>query len=216
MIADWTVDVGPESPMIVLPWEGWIDLRSDADAAWPAERAARLTEAAQYPELLQLLEAGNRRHTATAKVDVFPVTREEVDPEIAEAGLEASAHGLCSYLDLVPTRADCFREFAAFEQVARNVAAALNDLPLSSPVAPPLLAVAEVVVRPAHLYDRQTFGWTLYAAGFGADEVGARNAWFAAATLILDTAVQKIAGAESASSHAQLRALQAIAAKMGE
>ena len=180
-----------------------------------AERAATLTEVAQYPELLRLLEAGNRRHTVTAKVDVFPMTREEVDPEIAEAGLELSACGLCSYLDLVPTRADCFREFAAFEQVARNVAAALNDLPLSSPAALPLLAVAEVVVRPAQLYDRQTFGWTLYAAGFGAGEVSARSAWSAAAALVLETAMQKIACTENASSHAQSRCTSHSRSKNG-
>ena len=208
MIADWTVDVGPESAVMVLPWEGWVDLRrdvlADRQAPWPAERAAELPEAARYPELLRLLEAGNGRHTWTAKVDVFAVTREEVDPEIAELGAAATACGLCSYLDLLS--ADGLEGFAAFEQAAREAAAALRRMAL------PLAATVEIVVRPAQLYDRQTFGWTVYAAGFGADEAGARAAWSRAAELALEAAVESIARADEALGAARTGRLCAAAA----
>ena len=178
MIADWTVDIGPNSPRIVLPWEGWVDLRAGAFA----EAARSLPEVRAFPELEPLLRAASGEHTSTAKVDVFPVSREEVDPEIAEAGEEQTASGLGSYLDVVltPTSATAaaFRGFAAFEQVARAAAAGLRD------TGPPL-AYTEIVLRAARLYDRETFGWTLYATGFGPDAEAARIAWSAAATALV-------------------------------
>lgn len=181
MIADWTVDVSPESPSIEVPWSGWVDLRCAANGIrlFSESRAkARILETQQYPELLELLRSANHLHTVTSKVDVFPVDRSEVDPEIAEAGTEATACGVGSYLDVLTFRLEVFSAFADFEQVALNTAKALSSVPAAT-------SCAEIVVRPARLYDRHTFGWTVYAIGFAGDPYEARRCWFQAATIVL-------------------------------
>ncbi len=103
------------------------------------------------------------------------MTREEVDPEIAEAGLARTACGLGSYLDVLFKRPASPTSFGPFEQLAREIVRLLErvDLPL---------ACAEVVVRPARLYDEKTFGLTLYSMGFGPDAQAARSVWQRAAT----------------------------------
>ena len=179
VIADWTVEIGPQSPEIVVPWEGWVDLsRADLSEAQPGRRALtgskRIPEASKYPELLPLLALANNGATLSSKVDVFPVTREEVDPEIAEAGLSQTACGLGSYLDLLLMPPAFAPGFKPYEEIAREAARRLEavDLPL---------ACAEIVIRPARLYDEDTFGLTLYSMGFGPDAQAARLAWQRAA-----------------------------------
>ena len=172
MIADWTAEAGAESPHIVVPWEHWTDLRdlvpgAANQEAWIAER---IPEARDYPELVPLLLAANSGDLFTAKVDVFPVLREEADPEIGEAGVEATAFGLGSYLDVVTLRLDVFTGFADYEQAARNTVRLLRESRQE-------LCAAEIVLRPARLYDNDTFGWTVYALGFGSDESEARRRW---------------------------------------
>ena len=160
MIADWTVEVGPDSPSIDVPWEGWADLRSHP------ELADALGEAVLYPELLPLLR-GNNAVFLTSKIDVFTVSRDEVDPELAEENAEAAtAYGLGSYLDCLCARLS----FSAGEQAAHAAVLQLRALPLPR-------AVVEVVIRPARLYDEETFGWTLYAIGFGLSAHEARQRW---------------------------------------
>lgn len=202
MIADWTVDAGLESPRIVVPWDGWVDLRPGVQSgtADTAAMARGLAEVQAFPKLGELLTAANTAGMLTVKVDVFPVSRDEVDPEIWEGSQQVDASGLPlehtlvgfgSYLDVVlapelipallPSRA-----FPYFEEVARSAARNLK-------AAEHRLACAEIVVRPAQLYDRDTFGWTLYAIGFGADEVAARSVWAPAAMSLVAALKQAIA-----------------------
>ncbi len=204
MIADWTVDAELESPRITVPWDGWVDLRpgmntGTANAAAPV---GELAEVQALPELGELLAMANTAVMFTVKVDVFPVSRDEVDPEIWEGSrqedasgfpLEHTLVGFGSYLDVVlapelipallPSEA-----FPYFEGVARSVAQVLK-------AAEHRLACAEIVVRPAQLYDRDTFGWTLYAIGFGADEAAARTTWAPAAASLVAALEQAIANA---------------------
>ncbi len=169
MIADWTVEIGPGCPVIELPWPGWVNLRGDS-----AETSA-LSEVQAYPELSALLHIANHGAFATAKVDVFPVARSEADPEIAEHPPEETVCGLGSYLDVVWLGPGLPQPpFAAFESAARRVAVSLHAV-----VAP--LTTAEIVVRGARLYHQETFGWTLYAVGFGPDVASARLRWASAA-----------------------------------
>ncbi len=187
MIADWTVDAGPESPVIVLPWDGWIDLRPPSTDD-PARRAPSLAGSAQqvretqrYPELLPMLRMANLGHTATSKVDIFQVQREEADPEIAEEyGLAATASGLGSYLDLVILPPATPPDFPDFEAMARRVSAALQTLEHPG-------CGAEIVIRPAHVFGEHTFALTLYALGFGEDQATARIRWAATALALVDT-----------------------------
>jgi hypothetical protein len=178
MIADWTVEIGPGCPALELPWPGWVDLRAGALQA----SATVLSEVQAYPELARMLRSANQGEFATAKVDVFPVDRSEADPEIAEHPLEQTACGIGSYLDVVWLGDGAEELFPAFEAVARAVSAALGDVSLP-------LGTAEIVVRAAHLYHREvsrdTFGWTLYAVGFGPDDATARQHWGRAADAVV-------------------------------
>ncbi len=167
MIADWTVEIGGDSPVLVLPWEGWVDLSH--------ARGDELSEALAYPELVPLLELANRDGCQTAKLDVFPVSRDEVDPEISELPEAATAFGLGSYLDCLLTGVQLF---AAWEQLARWTASTLQQETLGG-------AAAEIVVRAAVLHGEMTYGCTLYAMGFGATERAARATWQQAATLVV-------------------------------
>lgn len=172
MIADWTVDISAESPRIETPWSDWCDLFWDPSTGgeWNAGRAAALPEAQAYPELLRVLRDANCRYARTSKVDVFPVSRDEVDPEIADAGHEATACGLGSYLDVLPPDVEHFAEFPVFEQTTRAAVARLK-------LAGGETGCVEIVLRAARLFDTETFGWTVYAMGFGPDASQSRKVW---------------------------------------
>lgn len=183
MIADWTVEVSSQSPSIDLPWGGFLDLHwnpyAPAPSAWNAALAKQLSEVQAYPELLKPLELANRLNCSTSKLDVFPVTADEVDPEIAELGELATRFGLGSYLDVVSIRRDIFNNFEQHTALAKRTAAALARIDLAG-------ASAEIVVRSANAFGEQTFGWTLYAMGFGPDEQSARATWAQTLLCVID------------------------------
>ena len=183
MIADWSVDVGALRPSIDVPWEGWVDL---SDLSTQDLLLERLPEVQQFPELRALLRRGNCSGLClTSKVDVFPVTLDDADPEIGEAGEAQPRFGLGSYLDLLTPRDDLFADFATFEALARRAVTRLKPLGTAT-------MSAEVVVRAASLAGRPTFGWTAYALGFGASESAARRCWEEAAMMVLDSMVQSL------------------------
>ncbi len=181
MIADWTVEIGPDCPSIDVPWDGWVDLRRHPGSpSWfgRADAASDLAEAQAYPELPDLLKPVNSDALFTSKLDVFPVSRDDADPEIAEAGEAATRFGLGSYVDLATDRPE-ISEFAHFEALTRVLAAKLGKMEVSG------VCSAEIVLRPAHLFGRATFGWTVYVLGFGPAESAARQVWAAAAAATL-------------------------------
>ncbi len=173
MIADWTVEVGPDSAWIEVPWEGWVDLRPSVDEIQPArwdEPARSLPETQAYPELAKLLRLANGVHTVSSKVDVFPVCAGEVDPEIVEMGERETRFGLGSYLDVVPFRSCNLGGFEDFEALARSSAVRLDKIEMPG-------CCAEIVIRPARLDGEPTYGFTLYAMGFGPTGAEARERW---------------------------------------
>ncbi len=100
-----------------------------------------------------------------------------MDPEITEGGEAAS--GLGSYLDLLPRRPEIFRGYGDFERFTKAACARLQG-------PEPRQAGGEIVLRAGRLYDEGTFGWTLYAFGFGCDPETARTAWHCAAVAVVD------------------------------
>ncbi len=169
LIADWSVEISDQGPSIDVPWSGWIDLSQQS------ELARSLDEVRAWPELLPILAVANGPHTLSSKLDVFPVVREDVDPELAEAGESETSFGLGSYIDLLTPR---LHTFTPFEHLAREIAQALQAIHLP-------LGCAEIVVRPAHLFDTPAFGWTLYAMGFGPSQDEARGCWARAAMMVV-------------------------------
>ncbi len=177
MIADWTVELGPDAPTIDVPWPGWVDLSwssADEDRPWHPELARALPEVQLYPELEEFLRAANGGDYRTSKVDVFTVDASEVDPELAEAGVKETAFGLGSYLDLLLLDSSLCPDVEACVAFAREFVERIRRGTLP-------LAAVELVLRPARLYHKHTFGWTLYSMGFGGTEKAARVCWRQAA-----------------------------------
>ena len=167
------MEAGPDSPSIDVPWDGWTNLfwdKSNPALPWQEALALALPEVQLYPELSPILMLLNSLNHFTSKVDVFRVSREEVDPEIAEACSPTAAVGLGSYIDVVNAVPGRFLEFAKFEAIARATAKALTAMS-------GIPGGAEIVIRSASLGGSASYGWTLYAFGFGADEKEARSAW---------------------------------------
>ncbi len=201
MIADWTVDIGPESPSIDVPWEGWVDLLWDpgsSELPWRDALARGLPEVQLYPELLPSLQLLNRSNHFTSKVDVFAVQRSEVDPELAESCPPEAALGLASYIDVLNAVPGRYREFAEYEATARAAVKALAR-------APSTLGGAEIVIRPASLAGDAVFGWTLYAFGFGVSIGDARTAWARALGLLAFAFVKECGSVTIDSSAALLK-----------
>jgi hypothetical protein len=211
MLAEWSVDIGADSPWLVIPWEGWVDLRNpgvdslsrSAENSKVPAPIAQLTEVVDYPEVASLLQLGNQPGTLTSKIDVFPIAADEVDPEIAEYGPAATAFGLASYLDVLSMIPEWPRTFEQFEQICRTVCSTVSAT-IRSAVAKPGLGPSsdmpvyvEIVLRRARLYDRDTYGWTLYAAGFGPHPEAARSIWSHAATALTSSLLATLAPSQT-------------------
>jgi hypothetical protein len=165
MVADWSVEIGPDLPVIDCSWEGFIDLRNP-------EAIDRLEEASKHPALrraLLLLNATNSP-VFTTKCDTWTLPEDEIDPYEFDASAENSAVGFASYIDLVQSDSSRFLSFAWHEQWARSLTGDLRQSELQQ-------CRAEVVVRQALAGERQGYGITLYSAGCGANATSAYQAW---------------------------------------
>ncbi len=209
MNADWSVEAGADSPSIDVPWEGWVNLfwdRSNAALPWQEALALALPEVQRYPELLPILMLLNSLNHFTSKVDVFPVTRDDIDPEFAEACPPAAHVGLGSYIDVLYARPGSYLHFEEFEAIARATSKTLASVSHTS-------GFAEIVIRPASLGGRTSFGWTLYAFGFGTDAAEARSAWHLACGLLITTFGNQIASVNMKRSEAVLKKLSGPSAR---
>ncbi|MBS1800470.1 MAG: hypothetical protein JSS95_11655 [Acidobacteria bacterium] len=189
MLSDWTVECGPDDPVLVVPWSDpddatrhFIDLRENPyDLDW-------LEEAAQHPPLLHALRALNaaRSPVFSAKCDVWQMADDDLDALRMELDLipEDSPAGIASYVDLVWRERSVFVSFHQHEQLMHRMAR----------LAAPLdhhYAMMECVLRPA-LVDlagpREGFAISLYIKAAGHNRETAEQHWGAAlndvATLI--------------------------------
>jgi hypothetical protein len=165
MVADWSVEIGPDLPVIDCSWEGFIDLRNP-------EAIDRLEEASKHPALrraLLLLNATNSP-VFTTKCDTWTLPEHEIDAYEFDASAETSHAGFASYIDLVQRDSARFSSLAWHEQWAGSLTADLRQLE-------PQQGRSELVVREAIAGERQGYGITLYSAGCGADAAGAYQAW---------------------------------------
>jgi hypothetical protein len=185
MLAEWSVECSSEDPVLVVPWndpEGtaaFVDLRAnpyDFDA---------ISEAEQYPPLMQALRALNaaRSPVFTAKCDAWRVGGDELiqlqidlDADSAEAPC-----GFASYVDVVARERALYTSFHQHEQLLRRLARLAAAVEHTS-------AAMDCVVRPA-LVDlegpQQGYAISVYVKALGADEEAASREW----ALALDAVV---------------------------
>jgi hypothetical protein len=195
MNADFSVELGPpgEEPTLDFPWSSDADNGPRyLDVKRHPERLALLSEAALYPELGELLQALNSRHSLfeTAKCDVWSSD---------QFGIEEEDYGakwkLSSYIDVILSedRAAARFSFSAHEDWARSVAQLLKS-------APEFSAACEGIVRRCYYYTPGSpagtgspeagFYLTLYVTGYGQDKQEARKHWRMALQLVAKACLQ--------------------------
>ena len=180
MEADWSVEIGPDLPVIEADWEGYVDLCSDPG------NAASLPEVAELPALAAALRMlnGPGSPLLTSKCDVWPLDPAEIDPDEFGAVRGACSVGLGLYVDVVLKDRQWFASFEAHEAWARAAVALLREKAVPN-------GRTDLVIRAAEQRGMGGFGLTLYAAGCGADAAQARVATgavlAAAAVTMLET-----------------------------
>jgi hypothetical protein len=166
MEADWSVEIGSDSPVIDGTWEGFVNLRGSPDAI------ESVIEATKCPELREALLALNNKVSSafTTKCDVWSLTEKEIDPDEFEARQEDARVGFASYIDFLECNSAELPSFEFQEQRARMIAADLARIDLRQ-------GRADIVVHSAVVNENEGYGLTLYAAGCGCDKASALAAW---------------------------------------
>ena len=169
MEADWEVEVGDGAPVIVADWPGFVDLRT------APERANRLMEAGQLPELAEALARLNAAESPvwTSKCDVWPL--DTFDADELDAPAESAHEAMGCYIDLLPKGGGQWSKPELVGEWCRNVSACVRDYPLRC-------CRVDLVVRGA-LIDMETpgYGVSAYLSAAGPDA--------AEASRVLSTAV---------------------------
>jgi hypothetical protein len=174
MEADWSVEIGPDLPVITVPWEGFVDLRHTPSLT------NSLEETVATPALAQALITLNSASSPvfTSKCDLWLLGPDEIDPLEFEAGREEAQQGIACYIDIVGRSAGLFTSFVEHEAWVRAATAELRDTLLPQ-------AHAELVVRQSYVNDLEGFAVTLYTAACGATEADAQSVFRA----VLETAI---------------------------
>lgn len=202
MEADWSVEVGPGTPCIEVPWSGeglqWVDLRNAATSLSEAcgHAVASLSLEQAQPALAAALEQLNGPHSAwfSSKCDAWQmnpecdVDFEPLDPYEFEA--EDLAHspeplvGFASYLDLILIDRDEQRDLARVEAQARALVASLRNVPCAQ-------ARVDLVLRPALVNGLEGFACTAYVIGCGLNAEKAAARWEQALHLCVETLLKR-------------------------
>jgi hypothetical protein len=164
MEADWSVEIGAGLPMIVVPWEGFVDLRVEPAAA------LQLPEVAAMPALAQALMQLNQESSPvfTSKCDFWTLTADEIDPLEFDATPENATQGIACYIDIISRHESRFASFPAHEALARTFVGELRKVELYQ-------ARVELVIRPLTVDKHEGFAFTLYVAACGPTEDAART-----------------------------------------
>jgi len=164
MEADWSVEIGADLPMIIVPWEGFVDLRRDPLLA------SRLNETANSPSLAQALIKLNQEASPvfTSKCDLWLLSADEIDPLEFDAKRGDTQQGIACYIDIIARRRSLFASFPAHEAWVRSVTNKMRDVRMPQ-------THADLVIRPSTVNDRAGYALTLYVASCGATEDVARS-----------------------------------------
>src|SRR5215813_2335210 len=189
MLADYSVELGPDDPALELPWSSddpgvrYYDLKKHP------ELVREIPETAALPEFAAFL---SRIHAPefpleTAKCDAW--ASREILPE--EEVFKAE-HKFVSYVDLVFCDQAARLAFDRHEELARDLCKLLKH-------APDIAAAIEFAVRRCYYHvkepesadDSETgFYVTAYVSAFGQSEEEARKQWTIALALVRNALVQ--------------------------
>jgi hypothetical protein len=191
MEADWSAEIAPGLPEIIVPWSAeplaedpthasgetlaWCDLRH---AGHHLEAAIQsIPSAAAEPALAAALRTLHSPGSSwfTSKCDLWtttPADPDSPDPyEFDAADLAPAPLHLCaSYIDMLATDPALFASFAAHKALLDTLVAALRAQPQPH-------ARVDLVLRAARIDNSPGFAVTAYAAGCGLTAADAHRAW---------------------------------------
>lgn len=163
MEADWSVEVGGDSPVIEASWSGFVDLRR-----FP-KKIDELEEVRRFPPLGWALTELNSFGSAiwTSKCDVWSMIAVNIDPDEMDATPEDMKSGRACYLDILLREKTFFSSFERQERWVRGLTQRLKAIAI------PKVRV-DLVVRRAFTENRRGFGLTVYCAACGPDPEAAK------------------------------------------
>ena len=167
MEADWDVEIGPDAPAIVVPWDGFIDLRSDSSSA--VETIAEASSVVPLRDALIRLNSRESR-TFTSKCDVWWLTSEVIDHDEFGTDSESAAFGFASYIDVLLLEANQFASFRFHERLVKQLAGKLRTVDLAN-------CRVDLVVRASTVDSCSGYGITVYTAGCGQSPGEAQTSW---------------------------------------
>jgi hypothetical protein len=186
MLADYSVELGPEDPALELPWRSDDPAIRYFDLKRHPELLCDVPEAAAHPELAAFLGRVNAPEfpLETAKCDAW--ASQEILPE--EEIFDAE-YKFASYVDLIFCDPGSRLSFEQHEALAKNLCKLLKH-------APDIAASIEFMIRRCYYHREQAgdsmsgFYITAYVNAFGQSEEEARKQWTIALALAQNALVQ--------------------------
>jgi hypothetical protein len=189
MLADYSVELGPDDPALELPWSSNDPAVRYYDLKKHPELVREIPEAAALPELAAFLGRINAPGfpLETAKCDAW--ASREILPEEEVFNAE---HKFVSYVDLVFCDHTTRLAFDKHEELAKNLCKLLQH-------APDIAAVVEFAIRrcyyrvkePESADDSENgFYVTAYVSALGQSEEEAQKQWTIALALVQNALVQ--------------------------
>lgn len=171
MDADFSVELGPNDPVLDFPWKDESGRLTYFDLRRQPELIVRVEEVQTWPELGEFLRRVNSARSAfeSAKCDAWTTTEMNAEDDFFDA-----SHKFASYVDVVFAGVEHRLSFPSHADFAKR----LTDLLRRVPEIP---SSAEVCVRRCFFVDapqsREGFYFTVYVNGYGNDEPEARKSW---------------------------------------
>ena len=163
MEADWSVEIGADLPTIVVPWEGFVDLRRDPLLA------SGLNETANSPSLAEALIKLNLENSPvfTSKCDLWLLSKDEIDPLEFDAERADAQQGIACYVDIIARSLPLFASFPAHEAWVRLATERMRGIRMPQ-------THSDLIVRPSKVNGHDGYALTLYVASCGATKHAAQ------------------------------------------
>jgi hypothetical protein len=190
MLADFSVELGPEDHALEVPWASPDGTQRYFNLKTQPELLLDVVETADNRELGEFLVAFNvpQSPLETAKCDTW--FSGEIHPEEEVFGVPVK---FGSYVDLIFTDLERRASLSLHEELAKGVAGLLQR-------APDFAASADFVVRRCYSHtsadpDESESGFcvTVYVSGFGGQEDEARKNWVIGLKVVQNALMQMLA-----------------------
>lgn len=190
MLAEWSVEPGPNDPVLEIPWRSEDGSVRFLDLKRQPELLLEIPEACTCEELASFLDWANSPDSQieTAKCDVWSTSEMDADDEVFGEAVKFS-----SYVDLLFASL-ARNSFPECERFVQTLARMLRQ-------APDLSSAAQFIVRRC-LDHRQEgdasecFSITFYLHGYGADLQEAQQRWAIGLTLAQNAMKQYLRSAK--------------------